>query len=420
MLKQKSWGGLRELEALKRLPRDGRVLFISRMVRMFAYGFISVVLVLYWKQRGLDERQIGLLLTGTLIGDVILSLWITARADRAGRRRMLIIGAVLMIFAGATSVLSDSLTLMVIAAVVGTISPSGNEVGSFLSIEQAALAQLTSGIARTSVFAWYNLIGSFSTAFGALAAGIITAVLQAGGSTPLDSYRFVLAGYGVLGGLLLMLFGWLSHGVEAQKVESAPVVEQRWFGLHRSRGIVLKLSGLFMVDAFAGGLILQSVMVYWFVTKFDARPEALGGIFFGANVLAGLSALVAGRLAARIGLVNTMVWTHIPSNILLMLVPLMPTLPLAVLLLLLRASLSQMDVPTRQSYVMSVVAPDERSAAAGITTIARTTASAAAPSLTGGLFALSFLSVPFFLAGALKIAYDLTLWRNFRRVKAME
>lgn len=175
-----------------------------------------------------------------------------------------------------------------------------------------------------------------------------------------------------------------------------------------------------MVDAFAGGLVLQSVMVYWFVTRFDASPEALGGIFFGVNVLAGLSALAAGRLAGRIGLVNTMVWTHIPSNILLMLVPLMPTLPLAVLLLLLRASLSQMDVPTRQSYVMSVVAPDERSAAAGITTIARTTASAAAPSLTGSLFALSFLSAPFFLAGALKIAYDLTLWRNFRRVKAGE
>ncbi|HEY4687801.1 MAG TPA: MFS transporter, partial [Anaerolineae bacterium] len=192
-------------------------------------------------------------------------------------------------------------------------------------------------------------------------------------------------------------------------------------GLHRSRRVVLKLSALFSLDAFAGGFVVQSIVAYWFHLRFEVEPALLGGIFFGANILAGISALTAARIAARIGLINTMVFTHIPSNILLILVPLMPNLPLAIILLLLRFSISQMDVPTRQSYTMAVVAPDERSAAAGVTGIARTTGASLAPVFTGLLIGHpALLNVPFFISGGLKIVYDLTLYRLFRASQPQE
>ncbi len=407
-----------EVKALQTLAPAGRLLFTTRIIRMFAYGFLSVVLALYLAERGFDERQIGLILTLTLIGDAVISLWISLVADRIGRRRMLMIGAGLMIFGGWVLAFTGSPFLLIIAAIVGTISPTGNEVGPFLSIEQAALTQTTENQFRTSVFVWYNLLGSLATAVGALTAGGLTTYLQNRGSTALDSYRLILASYGVIGGILLVMFTRLGTQVEPP-IQIERKVGSR-FGLHRSRPAVLKLSALFMLDAFGGGLVLQSVMAYWFFRRFGVDTAVLGGIFFGANLLSGFSALVAGRIAARYGLINTMVWTHIPSNILLILVPLMPTLPLAILVLLLRFSISQMDVPTRQSYVMAMVDPDERSAAAGITSIARTAASAISPTLTGILFGAGLLYAPFFLAGTLKIIYDLSLYRSFIAVKPPE
>jgi len=236
----------------------------------------------------------------------------------------------------------------------------------------------------------------------------------------------IVVGYGLLGLVLGILFSRLSVAAEvsAEEQESKGAGEKiappLRFGLHRSRNVVLKLSALFALDAFAGGLIVQSLIAYWFHIRFGVEPGILGGIFFGANLLAGLSALAAARIAARFGLINTMVWTHIPSNILLMLVPLMPSLPLAIIVLLVRSSISQMDVPTRQSYTMAVVDPDERSAAAGATTIVRTAASAIAPVLTGTLLGASLLNLPFFLAGGLKITYDLLLYHNFRTIKPPE
>jgi predicted MFS family arabinose efflux permease len=228
----------------------------------------------------------------------------------------------------------------------------------------------------------------------------------------------------VVGLLLALLFTRLSPAAEAPAVESNPGSPSRppsRFGLHRSRGVVFKLSALFALDSFAGGLIVQSIVAYWFYVRFGVEPAVLGSIFFGANILAGISALSAAWVSARIGLINTMVVTHIPSNIFLMLVPLMPTLPLAIAVLLLRFSISQMDVPTRQSYVMAVVSPDERSAASGITGVARTTGASLSPVLTGLLLANPVLfSVPFFLAGGLKIVYDLALYRSFRAVKPPE
>jgi MFS family permease len=407
-----------EWQALVKLNRDGRLLFVTRMVRLFAYGFLSVILTLYLAALGLSNKQIGILLTLTLIGDAALSFSITAIADRVGRRKMLIIGAGLMIFAGLALATTDNLVLLTAAAIIGTISPTGSEAGAFLSIEQATLPQTAPDKYRTQIFALYSLVGSFATALGALAGGTLAQTLQEYGAMPLDSYRIIVIIYAILGALLALIFFALSPAAEA--TPSARPAEKKFLGLHRSRGVILKLSALFMLDAFGGGLVIQSWIAYWFYLRFGTQPAALGALFFGANLLAGFSALAAARVAARFGLINTMVFTHIPSNLLLLLVPLMPNLPLAMTVLLLRYSISQMDVPTRQSYTMAVVDADERSAAAGITWIARSLAGALAPMLTGLMFSNSLLSLPFFCAGGLKIAYDLALFISFRALKPPE
>ena len=378
---------------------------------MFSYGFLSVVLVLYLAGLGFSEGRIGLLLTLTLVGDTLISLWITLQADRVGRKRMLVLGAALMVLAGVPFALSGDFTVLVLAATFGVISPSGNEVGPFLAIEQAALSKVLPEERRTGAFAWYNLTGSFATALGALAGGWTAQALQASGLAPVASYRVLVYAYAAMGLVLAFFFAKLSGAVEAPAVV-APT--NRW-GLHASKGVVLKLSALFSLDAFAGGFVIQSMVAYWFHVKFGVAPGTLGSIFFVANVLAGLSALYAVRLARKIGLIRTMVYTHIPSNVLLILVPLMPNLPLAIGVLLLRFSISQMDVPTRQAYTMQVVAPDERSAAAGITGIARTTGAAISPVLAGPMLAAPGLAgLPFFIAGGLKILYDLLLYRSFK------
>ncbi|RPJ23363.1 MAG: MFS transporter [Chloroflexi bacterium] len=394
------------------------ILFTTRIIRLFCYGFLSVVLALYLSEAGLTERQIGLLFTFTLVGDALISLWLTTSADRFGRKRTLILGALLMAGAGLAFVLTRNIILLVIAAIVGVISPSGNEIGPFLSVEQAGLTQLIPNTKRTQFFAWYALVGSFATALGALTGGWLAQVLQDNAWTALESYRVVLIGYALGGFLLLLLFLSLTRSVEVEAVQDDT---KRILGLHRSRKVVFKLSSLFAMDAFAGGLLVQSLIAYWFHVRFGVESGVLGSIFFGANILAGVSALLAIRIANKIGLINTMVFTHIPSNILLILVPLMPTLPLAIGVLLLRFSISQMDVPTRQSYTMAVVAPDERSAASGVTAIARSVGAAVSPALTGLLFSIPVLfNAPFFLSGGLKIIYDLLLYREFRAVKPPE
>jgi MFS family permease len=403
-----------------RSDTDIRLLFTTRILRLFCYGFLSVVLALYLAQAGLSEKTIGLLFTLTLAGDAGISLWLTISADRFGRRRTLLVGALLMAGAGLVFIVTRNPFLLMAAAIIGVISPSGNEIGPFLSVEQAGLTQLLPEERRTQVFAWYNLSGSFATAAGALNGGWLSQSLQNGGMAALDSYRAVLIGYALGGTVMAVLFLFLTAAIEVPK-ETLQTVAKRTLGLHRSRSIVLRLSSLFAMDAFAGGLVIQSMVAYWFHVKFGIEAGVIGSIFFGANVLAGISALLAGQLAKKIGLINTMVFTHVPSNILLMLVPLMPNLPLAITMLLLRFSISQMDVPTRQSYTMAVVSPDERSAASGVTSIARSVGAAISPSLTGIFLSVPLLlSMPFFLSGGLKIIYDLLLYRNFRRLKPPE
>jgi MFS family permease len=395
--------------------RDIAILFGTRIVRLLAYGSLSVILVLYLSALGFPEPKIGLLLTLTLIGDTIVSLWLTTRADRFGRRRTLAVGAILMVMAGAAFAFTDNFWILLTAATIGVISPSGNEVGPFLSIEQAALSQIVSAHDRTRVFAWYTLVGAFATACGSLIGGLLVSA----STSMLTGYRTGIVLYALLGLVLLLFFARLSAATEV--VWSKPSESQAslkaggwYFGVKRSRGVVLRLAALFMIDAFGGGFVIQSLAAYWLYVRFGIRPAALGGIFFGANLLAGVSALAATKLASRFGLINTMVFTHLPSNILLILVPLMPNLPLAIAVLLLRFSISQMDVPTRQSYVMAVVPPEERSAAAGITRVARTIGAAISPLLAGIFFANpSLIDLPFYFAGGLKIVYDLLLYRSF-------
>jgi MFS family permease len=398
--------------------RDITLLFSTRIVRLFCYGFLSVILALYLIEIGLNEKQIGLLFTLTLAGDAVITLWLTTSADRVGRKKTLIFGSLLMAGAGLVFILTRNYVILILAAILGVISPADKDIGPFLAVEQSSLTHVIPNTNRTRIFAWYNLAGSFASALGALAGGWLAQFLQAEGWTALQAYHLILITF-MSGGLaLFMLFLNLSSAIE---VVAKPNAVQLVLGLHKSRNIVIKLSSLFSLDAFAGGLIVQSLIAYWFHVRFGVNEGILGSIFFGANILAGISALLAARIATRFGLINTMVFTHLPSNIMLMFVPLMPTLPLAIGLFLLRFSISQMDVPTRQSYTMAVVDPDERSAASGVTAIARSVGAAISPSLTGLFLATpALLGLPFLLSGGLKIIYDLLLYREFRAVRPPE
>ena len=399
--------------------RDVALLFTTRIVRLFAYGALSVVLVLFLGGIGFDSAATGRLLTATLLGDAVISLAITSVADRVGRRRMLVVGAALMAAGGLVFVLTRNPWLLLLAAIVGVLSPGGNEIGPFLAIEQAALSQVVSDRERTRLFAWYTVAGSGATALGALAAGNAVAALERGGAPEASACRAVLAGYAVAGAVLAALFTAVTRRIEVAGEPAAPAGARRWLGLHRSRGVVARLSALFALDAFAGGCLLQSVVAWWFHHRVGVGPAGLGALFFASNLLAAGSALLAHRLAARFGLVRTMVFTHLPANVLLLFVPLAPGFGIAAALYLVRASISQMDVPTRQSYTIAVVAPDERAAASGVTAIARSLGTAAAP-VVGSGFLLAGGGTPFFFAGGLKIVYDLLLFAAFRHRRPPE
>ncbi len=413
-----------ELQTLRSLSADGRLILASRSLRLFAFGALSVILVLYFSALGWSEVQIGRLLALTMIGDAVVTLWVTLNADRIGRARMLRLSAVLMMVVGAIMPATDQGWLIALIAFAGAISLNGGEVGPFMAIEQAGLTHTLGSTNRTTAIAWYTLCGALATALGALAAGLLAQFLQQSGWSVADSYRAIFALYGICGLLLWLLFRNLSPAIEPEpKADDDATLQAQLasrFGLHKSRAIVLRLSALFMVDTFASGLVVQSFLSLWLHEKFSLDIAVIGSIFFGMSFFAAFSALVAGRLATRIGLINTMVWTHIPANCLLIALPLMPSLPLAILVLLMRGCLSQMDIPARQSYLMAVVDANERSATGGVTGLARSIASAISPPITGALFAAGWFNTPFLVAGVLKIIYDLALWRGFRAIKPPE
>ena len=393
------------------LTRDGWLLFATCGVRSFAYGFLSVILGLYLDAIGLSPASIGWIFTAALAGSAAMTMLISSVADRFGRKALLIVGAALMALAGWVFAVSNDPILLTLAATLGTISPSGKDVGPFLSIEQAILPQTTSDQHRTAVFSAYNLVGSFASAIGTLAVGLP----ELFSLTATSGYRVLIWSYIGSAILLAILFALFSPGIEAKRISQSGKS-----GVQKSRPVVAKLAGLFALDAFAGGFIVQSIVAYWFYLRFKTDLSTLGGIFFGTNLLAAVSFLAAPAIARRFGLLNTMVFTHLPSNFLILFVPLMPSLELAVAVLLIRHLLSQMDVPTRQSYTMAVVDADERAASAGILSVARNAGAALAPLFTGAILAKPAWGLPFLLAGGLKVVYDLWIFAVFRNVKPPE
>jgi MFS family permease len=403
------------LSFLPWLSADGKKLLLTRVLRTFAYGYLSVVVGVYLDLLGLDPLRIGVVLTAAIAGSAVMTVFWSLVADRYGRRRTVATMALLMAVGGAAFALTDSFVVLLLAGFTGTISATSSEVGVFQTVEQAILPQTAPDERRTWLFAVYNTLATFAGALGALFAASV-GLFAALGLHGADAYRPLFVLYALAGLANFAIFLTLSERVERAHIGG----ERRFIGVHRSRGTVAKLSALFGLDAFAGALVVQSFVAYWFFLRWGLEPGLLAVIFFWVGVLSGLSLLAAGWLASRIGLLNTMVLTHLPSNALLMLVPLAPSAPLAVGLFLLRMSLSQMDVPTRQSYTMAIVDPDERIATAGITNVARTTASAISPTLTGLAFSAAALGLPFFVAGGLKIVYDGLIYVTFRKVRPPE
>ncbi|MDR7419575.1 MAG: MFS transporter [Armatimonadota bacterium] len=393
---------------------DGRFILAARGIRTFAYGFQSVLLGVYLKQVGFAPWQIGAVLTATLLGSAALTALFAATADRYGRRRMLQLSALFMAGSGAAFAFTTSYPLLILASLTGTVGATSGEVGPFLSLEQGMLPQTVTVERRTRLFSLYNLIGAVTGSVGALAAGL-PVVLQRGlGLDAATAFRVMFLGYAACAMAAFGLFSRLGTGVEATGQAAARA------GLHRSRATVARLAALFSLDALAGGFVVQSLIAFYFNLRWSAGPEVLGPIFLWVGLLQAASFVAAARVAERIGLINTMVFTHLPSNVLLMLIPAAPSLPWAIGLLLARHALSQMDVPTRQSYIVAVVDPEERVAAAGVTNIARNVAQAVTPVIAGTAMQAVGLGVPFLLGGGLKIVYDLMLFAMFRHVRPPE
>ena len=402
------------------LSRDGKLLLAAKIVRTFAYGFLSVILAIYLKLIGFDDLLIGLVLTVTLVNSVIFTLIASFYADRIGRRRTLAIYAALMSISGAIFVTTENHVMLIIAAFIGTINVTGSETGAFLTIEQSILPQTVKNIKkRNIIFAIYNMVGTFAMSAGVLLSGLPTIIQQQFGEilNQIDSIKPLFILYSLLGIVVIGIYLLLSNRIEVEGKIARPLTQTL---SPMSKNIVGKLSGLFAIDSFAGGFVIQSIVSFWFFTKFGADLTTLSYIFSVAGILTAFSFIASAKIADKVGLINTMVFTHIPSNILIILVAVAPSLPIAIAFYLIRMALSQMDVPTRQSYIVAVVNEEERTAAAGITNISRNISQAISPSLTGIIINTFTLSSPFIIGGLLKIAYDIALYVNFRKIKPPE
>ncbi len=392
---------------------DAAVILVARGLRSFADGFISVILPAYLTVLGLDALRIGAVSTATLAGSAALTLAVGLLAHRLRRRPLLLSASFLMALTGLGFAFFHSFWPLVVVAFIGTLNPSSGDVSVFLPLEHALLPQTIRDKMRTALFARYSLIGSLLGAVGSLVAGLPTLISDRFSTGSLAALQGMFIVYAAIGLLSLALYRRISPRVESSDGQpEAP--------LRESKGMVYTLAGLFSIDAFGGGLIVQSLLALWLFQRFHLSPALAGTIFFWTGLLSAGSYLVASRLADKFGLINTMVFSHLPSNVMLLLVPFMPNLPLALLLLMGRSALSQMDVPTRSSYVMAVVTPAERPAAAGVTSVPRSLASAAGPLLAGYMLGLSPFGWPLVLAGALKGAYDLLLLGMFAKVRPPE
>jgi MFS family permease len=387
------------------------LLYLARGLRGFGDGFAIIILPAYMTALGFDAIAVGIVATASLLGTALLTLLVGWIAPRHDLRALLIFGAGLMAATGLAFPGVEHFVLIVLVAFIGTINPSGGDLGVLVPLEHAVLAKSATDDRRTHVFARYSLIGALCTAAGSLAA-TLPDFLVAHGGTPLGAFRLMFYAYAALGILSAALYRHVPHTRGEERAQQAP--------LGPSRHTVYKLAALFSIDAFAGGFVAQSLLVLWLFERFDLSLSTAGVFFFWSSTLSAFSYPVAAWIAKRVGLVNTMVFTHIPSSIFLILAAFSPNLYLALGLLLLRSALSQMDVPTRTSYVMAVVTPAERPAAASVTAVPRSLASAISPAISGALLMTAFPGLPLVVCGALKIAYDLALLYSFRHIKPPE
>ena len=394
---------------------DARLVITTRALRSFAQSAVAVLIAIYLDLQGFSLVQVGAFLTVGSVGAAVAAVMTGLLGDAVGRRRTLVTLSGLMALSGLALVVSERFIVLLLAAFLGNLSGfvGGGGMGP---LEQAVLAGAAPPQRRTDLFALFSLIGTLAGALGALASGVPTLLQQAFGLGELASFRPAFVAYTVLAVLTALLYSRLSSRVEL------PSGEARWANplTLPSRGRIVTLAGLFTVDSFGTGLIVQSLASYWFFTRFGLQPGQLGALFFASNLLTALSLWTATRLARRIGLLNTIVFTHIPSSVLLIAVPFVPEAWMAMALWLVRAFFAQMDVPTSQSYTMAVVAPAEQTAMASAATVTRSAGLAAGPSVGTALWTTLGPSAPFLVGGVVKIAYDLTLWWLFRRVKPPE
>ena len=458
------------LRILAWLSDDGRLILGARIIRTFGYGFLSVILSIYLALIGFNGVQVGLILSTSLINGILFNVIASYYADKLGRRNLLIIYSLLMFSSGIIFFVTDNYIALIVAAFVGTINVTGSETSAFLSIEQAILPRTIKDIKkRNMLFAFYNLAGTLAMSAGILLSGLPNVVQQyVHGLSLAESMKILFLIYSLLGLACILIYLRLSKDIEvASKEKRSPIngTGQEYGKFHNDKGnnsnsnnngegqklpqnnkqrkqldrtfkvsfslssilspkskrIVTKLSALFAIDSFAGGFVIQSIVSLWFYARFGADLSTISYILSISGVITAFSFMVAARIADRIGLINTMVFTHLPANVLIILVAFAPTLPIAAILYLIRMALSQMDVPTRQSYIVSVVKDEERTAATGITNISRNISQALSPSLAGYIIqSLSLFFAPFLIGGVLKVIYDIALYFSFRNIKPQQ
>ena len=387
-------------------------LFAARALRDFGDGFVAILLPVYLLALGLTPLEVGIISTVSLLGSACLTIAVGFLGVRYHYRELLLGAASLMIATGVAFALIDAYAVLLIVAFAGTINPSAGSVSVFVPLEHTALTSAVTDVDRTKMFARYSLVGALAAAAGALVAGT-PEFLGHIGLDKLTAINAMFVLYALLGLIGAAFYSRIPKRQERERSASPSA-------LGPSRTTVLKLAALFSLDAFAGGFVVQSLLALWLFERFEMSLAAAGAFFFWTGVLSAFSFPVAARLSRRIGLINTMVFTHIPSSIALMLAAVAPTLPLALALLSIRAALSQMDVPTRSSYVMAVVTESERTAAASFTAVPRSLAAAMSPAMAGAMFAASYQAWPLLICGALKITYDLLLLMQFRYLKPPE
>jgi predicted MFS family arabinose efflux permease len=392
------------------MTADLRRVLAIQALRAFLYGFASVLLGVTLAASGLSDVQVGLVFTAILIGMAIVSTFVGLWAHRVGPRRAYVLLLLVMGCAGAVFAVTANPVALVVAALTGTLSTDPNESGPITSLEQGMIGQAPAQT-RIRVFGRYNAVAYLAGAVGALAAGLPSLLRHAGWTVPSDRWFFFL--FPILAAPCVILAMRLSERVEAEVGGS----DETRSVLTSSRRTVIKLAALFSLDSFAGGFVVQAFVVFWFGRKFGASAELMGLVFFVSGLLQAASSIASARVAQRFGLLNTMVFTHLPSNLLLVLVPLVPTLPLAILVWWSRVALSQMDVPARQAYVVAMVEPQERVAAAAFTNTARYVSRPIGPALAGSLMQAVSIGSPFFVAGTIKAVYDVVIFLTFRRVR---